>query len=92
MLREVEQKKQQKSQHPEGSFGYIYPSPSCTPVLLAIVAVVFKFGLEVKGFEVDAYPDPSEALSNFKANHYYTIVSDVRLPKMNSFELCKQLL
>ncbi len=56
------------------------------------IAKVFKTGLELKGFEVDAFTDPSEALKNFKPGYYNSIISDIRMPKMNGFQLCKELL
>ena len=38
-------------------------------------------------FEVDAYNDTVEALSNFKANSYDLVLLDIRMPKMNGYEL-----
>ena len=51
------------------------------------IAYVFKMGLESNGFEADAYTDPSNALSNFKAGYYNIVISDIRMPGMSGFEL-----
>jgi two-component system, OmpR family, response regulator ChvI len=51
----------------------------------------FKKGLEAGGFEVDTYNDPLIALSNFKAGSYDLVILDVKMPKMNGFELYNQL-
>jgi CheY-like chemotaxis protein len=41
--------------------------------------------------EVDVFKDPKMALSNFKAGWYDLLLLDILMPKMNGFELCKQL-
>jgi two-component system, OmpR family, response regulator ChvI len=48
-------------------------------------------GLEDKGFAVDAVNDPQEALSNFKAGLYDLLPIDVKMPKMNGFELYQEI-
>jgi DNA-binding response OmpR family regulator len=48
-------------------------------------------GLEDKGFAVDAVNDPQEALSNFKAGLYDLLLIDVKMPKMNGFELYQEI-
>jgi two-component system, OmpR family, response regulator ChvI len=48
-------------------------------------------GLEDKGFAVDAVNDPHEALSNFKAGLYDLLLIDVKMPKMNGFELYREI-
>ena len=52
---------------------------------------ILKVGLEDNGFKVDAFTDPQEALSSFKASAYDLLLLDVRMPKMNGFELYEQI-
>jgi len=47
--------------------------------------------LEDHGFEVTAFNDPLEALSSFKAGMYDLIVLDIRMPKIDGFELYQKL-
>ena len=48
-------------------------------------------GLEKNGFVVDTFNDPQEALSNFKAGLYDLLLIDVKMPKMNGFELYQEM-
>ena len=48
-------------------------------------------GLEDKGFKVDIFNDSEEALSNFRAGSYDLLLLDVKMPKMNGFELYEQI-
>ena len=47
----------------------------------------FDMILQMNGFEVDAFNDPLLALSNVKPNVYGLALLDIRMPKMNGFEL-----
>jgi two-component system, OmpR family, response regulator ChvI len=49
-------------------------------------------GLVLKGFEVDAFLDPEEALRKFRKNKYEIALFDVRMPKMNGFQLYREIL
>lgn len=51
-----------------------------------------KHGLELKGFEVDAYGDPLEALAHFRKQVYEMALLDVRMPRMNGFQLYREML
>src|SRR5215218_3101903 len=57
----------------------------------ADVISTFKMILEMNGFEVDAYTNPTLALSNFKPNSYGLLLLDIRMPSMNGFELYKEM-
>jgi CheY-like chemotaxis protein len=50
-----------------------------------------KFGLEGRGFSVDAYNNPLDALSEFKPGMYDASILDIRMPQMTGFELCRRL-
>jgi two-component system catabolic regulation response regulator CreB/two-component system response regulator ChvI len=43
--------------------------------------------LEDNGFKVDKFTDPLLALNNFKADFYDMLILDIKMPKMNGFEL-----
>ncbi|MGB8032885.1 MAG: response regulator, partial [Nitrososphaeraceae archaeon] len=53
--------------------------------------VTFKVGLELAGFEVDAYNDSAIALSNFRADHYDLLLIDIKMPKIYGFELYENI-
>jgi two-component system, OmpR family, response regulator ChvI len=55
------------------------------------ITSAFDMILEMNGFEVDSYNDPLLALSNFKPNSYGLVLLDIRMPKMNGFELYKKI-
>jgi two-component system, OmpR family, response regulator ChvI len=55
------------------------------------ITSAFDMILEMNGFEVDAYNDPLLALSNFKPDSYGLALLDIRMPKMNGFELYKKM-
>jgi DNA-binding response OmpR family regulator len=55
------------------------------------ITLAFKKGLESNGFSVDIYNDPIAALLNFKSDFYDLLLVDVRMPKMNGFELYQEI-
>ena len=55
------------------------------------ITSTFDMILEMNGFEVDSYNDPLLALSSFKPNFYGLALLDIRMPKMNGFELYKEI-
>jgi DNA-binding response OmpR family regulator len=55
------------------------------------ITISLKQGLEDEGFKVDAFTDPQEALTGFKAGVYDLALIDIRMPEMNGFELYRKL-
>jgi DNA-binding response OmpR family regulator len=52
---------------------------------------IFTIGLEDDGFEVDAFNDPTLALSAFKPDFYDLLILDIKMPKMNGYELYREI-
>ncbi|MGB7636302.1 MAG: response regulator [Nitrososphaeraceae archaeon] len=57
------------------------------------ITLVFSMGLEDSGFIVDAFNDPLSALESFKEEKksYALALLDIKMPKMNGFELYKEI-
>ena len=55
------------------------------------VTITFKMGLEGKGYKVDEFNDPEEALAQFKIGVYNLLLLDIKMPKMNGFQLYEEL-
>lgn len=50
-----------------------------------------KAGLERRGFKVTTFNDPLMALSRFGPSAYDISILDIRMPKMNGFELYREM-
>jgi DNA-binding response OmpR family regulator len=55
------------------------------------VANALEAGLERKGFAVDVFYDPVEALAHFQPGAYDLIISDIKMPRMNGFEMVYEM-
>ena len=55
------------------------------------ITLSFKRILEFKGFEVDAYNDPTVALAEFKSNYYDVALIDIKMPHLDGFDLYKKI-
>ncbi|MFL6423355.1 MAG: response regulator transcription factor [Nitrososphaeraceae archaeon] len=55
-----------------------------------ITSVVVK-GLKSNGFEVDSYNNPILALEKFRVDVYDLLIIDIKMQKMNGFELYKKM-
>jgi CheY-like chemotaxis protein len=58
------------------------------------LAQVFRAGLLMNGFLVDAFTNPEEALQNLQSNskdYYSLVLSDIRMPEMSGIQLARKV-
>jgi two-component system catabolic regulation response regulator CreB/two-component system response regulator ChvI len=55
------------------------------------ITFFLKKALENYGFEITAFNDPIQALDNFNAGSYDLVLLDIKMPKMDGFELYQKL-
>ena len=55
------------------------------------MTAIIKNALEASGLTVDIFNKPEEALSKFKKDYYVMIITDIRMPGMNGFELYREV-
>lgn len=55
------------------------------------VADLLKIGLEENGYQVMVAYDGEMGLRLFQADSFHLVISDIILPKLNGFELCREI-
>ena len=57
----------------------------------ADLTMLSALALEYYGFKVDTFTDPQEALSNYKPDYYDLVILDIKMPKMDGFQLYDEI-
>jgi CheY-like chemotaxis protein len=52
---------------------------------------VLSKGLRLRGFYIEVFSDPLEALAQFRPDHYDFVITDIRMPQMDGFELYQKI-
>jgi DNA-binding response OmpR family regulator len=55
------------------------------------VNLALKMALEGNSFEVDAFDNALSALENFRKGLYDLLILDIKMPKMNGFQLYREI-
>jgi two-component system, OmpR family, response regulator ChvI len=55
------------------------------------ITLSLKTVLEGDQFEVESFNDPISALNSFKAGLYDLLILDIKMPKMNGFQLYREI-
>ena len=55
------------------------------------ITIILKKALEHHDFAVDTFNDPQAALATFKPLYYDLVIIDIRMPRMNGFDLYREL-
>jgi DNA-binding response OmpR family regulator len=57
----------------------------------ADLTMLCSLALEYHGFKVDTFTDSQEALSKYKPDHYDLVILDIKMPKMDGFQLYDEI-
>jgi DNA-binding response OmpR family regulator len=57
----------------------------------ADLTMLCNLALEYHGFKVDTFNDPQEALSNYRPDYYDLVILDIKMPKMDGFQLYDEI-
>ena len=58
----------------------------------ADLTMLCSLALEYHGFKVDTFTDSQEALSKYKPDHYDLVILDIKMPKMDGFQLYDEII
>jgi DNA-binding response OmpR family regulator len=55
------------------------------------LSILSSLVLEYNGFKVDTFTDPQEALSNYKPGYYDLVILDIKMPRIDGFQLYDEI-
>ncbi len=57
----------------------------------ADLTLLSRLTLEYRGYEVDTFNDSQDALLNFKPGYYDLVILDIKMPKMDGFQVYNEI-
>jgi DNA-binding response OmpR family regulator len=57
----------------------------------ADLTLLSRLTLEYHGYKVDTFNDSQDAISNFKPDYYDLVILDIKMPKMDGFQLYEEI-
>jgi DNA-binding response OmpR family regulator len=53
------------------------------------ICLLYQMVLDNAGYKCDSYTDPFKAIQEFRPDYYDLVILDIKMPKLNGFELCR---